>query len=173
MSSGHSGVRGGSGFGAYGYGGFGYGGLGYGGYGYGYGGYGYNTPSYNNYSYSTPYYGGYTYPATPTVVGNPVMQAGGFEVGNSVSQAGGISSSTGTTTPTPALVTIVVPEGAEVWFDGKLDAGNGTSRVFVSPALKPGQSTTLSVKAKWGGSTRELNLPIQAGDKMSVDISKY
>jgi uncharacterized protein (TIGR03000 family) len=93
--------------------------------------------------------------------------------GSGVVQAGALMPATPSTpaAPAPATVTVVVPDGAQVWFDGKEVTATGTSRVFTSPALQPGQSSVLSVKARWGGSTRELQLPIRSGDKMSVDIS--
>jgi len=190
----YGGFRGYRGYG-YGYGGFGYpflgwyglgyGGLGYGGYGYwpGYGGYGSTFPYYSSYSY--PYYSGYSYPSTyyggytspyvfdgysyqavpPTVIGStPVTTAG-------VIQAGGVTGGSVISTPAapaPAEVTVVVPDGAHVWFNGKETTTTGGNRVFTSPTLQPGQEAVLSVKAEWGGITREMQIPIQAGDKKSI-----
>jgi uncharacterized protein (TIGR03000 family) len=139
-------------------GGYGLGyGLGYGGYGYGlgYGGYGYNT--YPSYDYS----GAYAYPATPTVVGGGIVQASG------------LAPSAPAPTPTvagPANVTVVVPDGAQVWFDGKETTSTGGSRVFTSSTLQPDQTAVLSVKARWNGNTYSMQLPIHAGDKFSVDL---
>lgn len=171
----YGGYRGGYGYG--GYGGFGYPflggyglgyGLGYGGLGFGrYGGYGYSSPYYYSRGYSSPYYSsgyyypsyssGYYYPATP-VIDSGVIQTGGYAVPSAPAAAAA------------AQVTVLVPEGAQVWFDGKEAAATGTSRVFTSPVLQPGQSSVLAVKARWDGSNREMQLPIQAGDKMTVDL---
>jgi uncharacterized protein (TIGR03000 family) len=67
----------------------------------------------------------------------------------------------------------MVPANAEVWFDSKEAKANGNSRVFTSPALQPGQSAVLSVKENWEGQTREMQIPIQAGDNMNVDLLHY
>ena len=143
-----------------GYGGLGYGGLGYGGYGSGYGRYG---SSYSSGGYSYPMSGyGYSDYATPTVTGG-VIPTSGTEVYSPSPAA----------VAAPAMVTIVVPEGAQVWCDGKEVSGTGTSRVFNSPVLEPGRSSVLSVKARWDGRDREMRLPIQAGDKMSVDLRSF
>ena len=72
--------------------------------------------------------------------------------------------------PLPATVTVIVPADAQVWFNGQEIKTTGESRVFTSTALSPGQPVQLVVKARWGGNTRELQLPLQAGDKMSVDL---
>jgi uncharacterized protein (TIGR03000 family) len=170
----HGGYRGGYGLGYGGYG-LGYGGygLGYGGYGAGYGNYGYAYPSYGyaspSYGYSYPStYEGY-YPTAPTVVGSSPL------TGTVLPASGSENSFTPSLSATPAVaapatVTVFVPEGAQVWLDGKETTGTGTSRVFTSPKLEPGQSSVLAVKARWGGSTYSAQVPIQAGDKFSVDL---
>jgi uncharacterized protein (TIGR03000 family) len=162
-----------------GYGGLGYGlgygslgyGLGYGGYGLGSGGYGYSYPYSSSY-YSYPDYSGYTYPdyssySYPITTSTPVI--------NSVVPASGVYSSIPSTsapssTPAPATVTVVVPENAQVWFDGKETSETGHDRVFTSATLQPDQSSVLEVKARWDGSTRTMQLPIRAGDKISVEL---
>jgi uncharacterized protein (TIGR03000 family) len=73
-------------------------------------------------------------------------------------------------TPAEATVTLTVPDGAKVWFDGKEMAAPGGVVTFKSPVLQPGANTNLNVKARWNDSTREMNLPITAGDKMNVDL---
>ncbi len=163
------GYAGGYGYGGYGYGGYGYGlgygGYGYGGYGLGNGGYGYGL-GYGGYGSSSPYGGaypstdgGYYYPAAPTTLGGDIVQASGI-----------IPLTSSATVDAPARVTLVVPEGAQVWFDGKETTTTGSTRVFTSPVIEAGKSSVLVVKARWDGSDREMRLPIQAGDKMSVDM---
>jgi len=151
----------------YGYGGYGYG-LGYGNYGYGlgYGNYGYG---YGGYSY--PYYG-YSYPAggyypnnyypLPTTVGGGVVPASGVYPVDPTPAPSAVAA--------PATVTVVVPEGAQVSFDGKDATGTGTERVFTSPAIQPTQPGVLAIKASWGGNTYSMQLSIRAGDKMRVDL---
>ncbi len=143
-----------------GYGGYGYG-LGYSNFGYrlGYGNYGYGNYGYNNYGYGypTPYTNGmYDYP-TPLTNGTGVIQSGGFAPVNPAS---------------PAVVTVIVPLGAQVWFDGVETNNAGMGRSFTSPVLQPGQTSVLSVKILSNGSSREMQLPIRSGDRMSVDLSR-
>ena len=76
----------------------------------------------------------------------------------------------GSSEPAPAIVTITVPAGATLWIDGKETPLKDGNAVFTSPVLKPGAGTALNVKARWNESTREMNLPLKAGDKMTVDL---
>jgi uncharacterized protein (TIGR03000 family) len=175
--AGYGGYRGGyyrgyGGYRGYGYGGYGYGypyygyglgyGLGYGGYGYGlgYGGYGYSYPYSSGYSYPNTYGGTYYPSSTPALTGSGIVQTSGYTPATSVTS----------TEAAPATVTLIVPNDAKVWFNGKEDTTTGTSRVFTSPTLQPGESSVLSVKARWDGNDRTVQLPIQAGDKMRVDL---
>ncbi|MCE9566097.1 MAG: hypothetical protein K8U57_29095 [Planctomycetes bacterium] len=152
----HTGYYGG--YGNIGYGGYGYG-LGYGNYGYGlgYGNSGYNNYGYNN--YSTPYYssGGYYYPSQ--VLGTQVIPAGGFTPASA-------------TVAAPAQLTVVVAAGAQVWFNGQEDTANTPARTFSSAVLQPGQRSTVTVRVMQNGSSQEMTLPIVAGDRMSVDLSR-
>jgi uncharacterized protein (TIGR03000 family) len=93
------------------------------------------------------------------VIGGGIVPAGGYLVDPAPSAVAA-----------PATVTIIVPEGAQVWFDGKDVAGTGTERVFTSPTLQPNQPGVLSVKALWGGKTTSMQLTIRAGDKLRVDL---
>jgi uncharacterized protein (TIGR03000 family) len=179
----HSGYYGGyGGYRGYGYGGYGgYGypllgyGLGYGGYGYpflgfglGYRGLGYG--GYGGYGYSSPYYSGYTYPntsdwyyptATPPVIGG-VVQASATDRDVPVATSA---------TAAPATITAIVPNGAQLWFNGKETAATGTSRVFTSPTLQPDQQpAVLEIKARWDGNMHSMQLPMHAGDKVTVDL---
>ena len=119
---------------------------------YGYGGY-----YYPSYGYSYPSYGYYPngYYTVPTVAGSGIIPANGYYPTPSAVAA-------------PATVTVIVPEGAQLWFDGK-DV-TGTDHVFTSAILQPNQSGVLSVKGSWGGSTYSMQLVIRAGDKLRVDL---
>jgi uncharacterized protein (TIGR03000 family) len=158
----------------YGSGGLGYG-YGLGGYGFGLNapGYGYNVGGYGYIPYrvSAPPYrvgSGYyrTIPAAPAVVGYPAI------VGQNAAPA---SPNLGGTVsvpkePTPATVTVLVPEGAELSFDGKETEKADGSRVYTSPPLEPGKTVNLAIKTRANGSAREMQLPIRAGDKITVDF---
>jgi uncharacterized protein (TIGR03000 family) len=162
---------GGYGYGRYGYGrygfyrpyyglGYGYGGygllglLGYalGGYGYPYGyGYGSYAPYYGGYygydgygSYA-PYYNGngygYDYPDTST------------GVVNNYNYANPALSSTPAQAPVDNAIhlQLMVPENAQVLFNGAPTTQTGTVREFVSPPLTPGQSYTYHVTVRYTG----------------------
>ncbi|MCE9561310.1 MAG: TIGR03000 domain-containing protein [Planctomycetes bacterium] len=164
---------GGYGYGGYGLGGYGLGGYGLGGYGLGYRGYGTGLGS-GGYGYSYPYSSGYSYPYSsgysyPSTLYNPGVVP--LQIGSGVVQASGINSIPSTAaTPAPATVTVMVPDGAQVWFNGNETNTTGSSRVFTSPTIQPGQSTTLSVQARWDGSTRSMQVPMEAGDNMTIDL---
>ncbi len=149
------------GFGGYPYGGYGYGGYGYGGLPLGYGagglGYGYGMGSgySNGYRSSTSGY----YSATPAVLGARPLQP-----------SYPAEPDLGSSEPAPAIVTLNVPVGATIWFDGKETPMIGGGAVFTSPVMKPGSNAVLNVKARWNDSTREMNLPLKPGDKMTVDL---
>jgi uncharacterized protein (TIGR03000 family) len=128
---------------------------------YGYGGYGYGLGyGYGGYSYP---YSGYSYPAGGYYSPNSyyIVPAGDYSVDPMPAPSA---------VAAPATVTVIVPEGAQVWFDGKDAVGTGTERVFTSLALQPNQPSVLSVKASWGGSTYSMQLTIHAGDKRRVDL---
>ena len=83
------------------------------------------------------------------------------------------SLSSGPAVSGPANVTVIVPDGAQVWFDGNLNSQTGPKREFTSAALEPGQSSTLAIKVTPpGGSPQTMQLPIRAGDKTTVDLSR-
>jgi uncharacterized protein (TIGR03000 family) len=121
---------------------------------YGYGGY-----YYPSYSYSYPSHC-YSYPNSYYTLPSGIVPAGGVYLVDPAPSA----------VATPATVTVIVPEGAQVWFDGKDAAGTGTDRVFTSSILQPNQPGVLSVKASWGGNTYSMQLTIRAGDKLRVDL---
>ena len=168
--------------GGLGYGGFGYGlggyGLGYGlGYPYGYGGlggyglgYGYGgNYGYGSYGYGglagmgmgSAYYPGYYssgtgYPAFPT----PTYTTPAYTAPVPAATA----------KPAEAVITLTVPDGAKVWINNKETPAPGGTVVYKSAVLQPGAQSTLNIKARWNDSTREMNLPITAGDKMGIDL---
>jgi uncharacterized protein (TIGR03000 family) len=59
-------------------------------------------------------------------------------------------------TDTSARVTVTVPAGARVWFDGSATTSTGSVREFESPPLKPGKRYTYAIKASWKDNGREV-----------------
>src|SRR5437660_9563291 len=57
----------------------------------------------------------------------------------------------------PVEISVRVPAGAAIRFDGKATAQTGTERLFVSPPLRPGRDYTYDVRLRWqdGGRTVE------------------
>src|SRR5260370_27645314 len=49
----------------------------------------------------------------------------------------------------PALIDVLVPADAEIWFDGAKTVQNGEFRQFVSPPLMPGHDFFYEIKARW------------------------
>jgi uncharacterized protein (TIGR03000 family) len=55
-----------------------------------------------------------------------------------------------------ALITVYVPSGATVWFDGWQASLTGPVRKFQSPALTPGRQYAYTVRARWEEDGREV-----------------
>jgi uncharacterized protein (TIGR03000 family) len=146
--------------------------MGYGGYGLGYGlGYGGYYPS---------YYGGYPYSSY------------GYDTG--VSYIGGSSlyttpGITGYSSAYPPIqqqqvapkddaahLLVMVPEDAELWFNGSTTTQKGTQRVFASPPLTPGKRYTYEIKARWmrdGKPVEEVRtVHVQANGWQQIDLTK-
>jgi uncharacterized protein (TIGR03000 family) len=75
----------------------------------------------------------------------------------------------------PMRITIRVPAGAKVWFDGEPTTRTGTTREFVSPLLEPGRDYHYEVRAQWqdgeGTVERTRRLSFRAGDTIGLDFS--
>jgi hypothetical protein len=169
----------------YGLGGFGYG---LGGFGYGLGGYGY--PYYGGGGYSYPYYdysdgsyyGTYGVPDTTTVL----PYSSGYTPAVSDPHApttietgyGTPISANGTSSPAPATVAVIVPQGGQVWFNDTLSPSKtGSKYVFKSDKLDPGKTHILNIKARWqdaSGQDRSYSIPLrmEAGDNTTMDLTK-
>lgn len=123
--------------------------------------------------------GGYSYPAGPGAF--PLTYGMGRAYGYSTMPSAPLRGVLPSPTPIPAVtsptadpaaavVNLTVPDGAKVWFNDKETDAPGGKVTFTSLVLKPGVGATLNIKARWNDSTREMNLPLRAGDKMSVDL---
>lgn len=169
----HGGYYGGGYRGGIGYGGFGYGlgGFGYGGYGYGLGYPGYGYGGLNSFrAYGVPYSGGPTfYPTTSGYYTQPLIPPA-VDYGTPLVAPSAVAPAAPSNASGPATVTVLVPEGAKVWFDGTEANGAGGNRVFTSNPLQAGQSLLLGIKVDANGTSRTLDLPLRPGDAMTVDL---
>jgi uncharacterized protein (TIGR03000 family) len=171
---------GGSGIGLYGLGlgtglglGYGVGSIGYGlgGYGLGYGGYipsygvytpglGAYTAGYGGYSYATPYAGnGFSGPSVPA--NPPVNPNANYSSPDQPQQAPANDNA--------AHLMVVVPESAELWFNGTRMTLTGTQREFFSPALTPGKDYTYEIRARW----MENGRPVEQNRSVKVQANSY
>ncbi len=77
---------------------------------------------------------------------------------------------------TRAAITVNVPQGASLWFDGTKTQQTGGLRSFVSPPLQAGRNYAYDVRARWSenGKVREETRTVQvhAGDRLQVNLAK-
>jgi uncharacterized protein (TIGR03000 family) len=158
----------------YPYGHYGYGHYGYRHY-YPYYGYGYNSPYWYGYDYGTyPYlsaydsgYAGAYGDVTPTA---PDGFTGGYQYQSFYPPT------TPTVTPpdTRAYVTVHVPAGARVWFEGAPTTSTGPVRQFYSPPLASGSQYTYDIKATWTENGHEVTqtkkVAVTPGAHVNVDF---
>jgi uncharacterized protein (TIGR03000 family) len=73
-------------------------------------------------------------------------------------------------------VTVRVPAGAEVWFDGTKTRQTGALREFESPELMRGREYTYEVRARWTQDGKEVSrtrsIEVAAGARKTVDFTK-
>jgi uncharacterized protein (TIGR03000 family) len=73
-----------------------------------------------------------------------------------------------------ALIDMLVPEKAEVWFDGTKTTQTGVARQFYTPALSPGQDYHYEIRAKWMENGKEVvrtrKILVRAGDHLGVNF---
>ena len=74
----------------------------------------------------------------------------------------------------PVTITVSVPAGATIAFDGTPTAQSGIRRAFVSPPLAPGQDYIYEVTAKWqdGGQqvSRTRHITVHSGDVINLQF---
>jgi uncharacterized protein (TIGR03000 family) len=72
-------------------------------------------------------------------------------------------------------ITMHVPAGARIWFDGEATVQTGATRMFVSPPLDPERQYAYQIRVRWneGGDVveRTRRLTVQAGDEIGLDFS--
>jgi uncharacterized protein (TIGR03000 family) len=75
----------------------------------------------------------------------------------------------------PAQITVRVPEGAEVWFEGRKTAQEGTTRKFLTPSLAPDRWYTYHLEVHCPGAAgtavRSQTLTVRAGTWLNLDYS--
>jgi uncharacterized protein (TIGR03000 family) len=143
-------------------------------------GYGYYPYLYGYYPYDygySPYSSSYSddgswYPGSGNAY-SPGITAAGF---TSVSP---LSGGAGEPAPsrqadTAAHVTVTVPPGADVWFDGSNTYSAGPVREFQSPPLTPGADYSYQIRARWKDDGREVTqtqqVSIAAGAHVRVQF---
>jgi uncharacterized protein (TIGR03000 family) len=183
----------GRGFGL-GYGGFGYGGLGYGGLaslyagayglGYGLGDGGYlpwyyalaNSPGFDGYTSAYYPYDLYDYgvddlDTTPALTGSAY-----YAPEEDLTPATPPPVPAQAATDDRAHLTVIVPPGARLWFNGTAVAGAGPRREFYSPPLTPGQDYLYQVRARWVEEGHPLDrvrtVHVQANSWNEVDMTR-
>lgn len=147
----------------YGFGGFGWGGYGLGGYGwggYGLGGYG---------------WGGYQ-PYGTTIV-NPTTVVVAPPAGGQAPTGDGAPAQTPPPPDNSAHLQLIVPENAEVLFDGGRTTQTGTNREFVSPQLPAGKLfdytiTVRSTDAEGNVKTDKRVIHVRANDWYRIDFTR-
>jgi uncharacterized protein (TIGR03000 family) len=86
-----------------------------------------------------------------------------------LAQSGGQPAQQGT-----AEITIIVPAGAEIFFDGKPTLQKGTQRVYRSPPLPPGYTYYYTVVARWQDGAKvveqERKVELTSNSRVRVDF---
>jgi uncharacterized protein (TIGR03000 family) len=75
-----------------------------------------------------------------------------------------------------AHITLQVPAGAEVWFDGKPTRQTGATRHFYSPPLQPGKDYFYALRVRWeqdGKSVEETRrINVRANERVSLEPTR-
>jgi uncharacterized protein (TIGR03000 family) len=174
FAGGHIGGFGGGHIGGNHFGGY-HGGLYRGGYGYGY---------HNHYGlYGTYPYFGYSSYDYPYGLSGPAYGSGyddfyGEEPPSNLYGSTSVTPSAGSdpffTPPadTIAHLTVSVPAGAQLWFEGVPTSRTGPVRQFDSPPLRPGGRYSYQVRASWGENGHEVTqtqqVDVTAGAHLTV-----
>jgi uncharacterized protein (TIGR03000 family) len=132
-----------------------------------YAAYGYNPYPYNAYSYA---YSGSAY---------DLGDAGSYGDVASTAPPESYSSSyppstTSAESDGKARVSVTVPAGARLWFEGMPTTSTGTVREFNSPPLTPGERYTYDAEARWDDNghevTQKQQVKVTAGAHVNVEF---
>jgi uncharacterized protein (TIGR03000 family) len=141
-------------------------------YGY-YGGWPYYSYGYNPWTGSLNSYYGTTYAPQyeSGVIGSTRTYGYARETANE-------SGNYGTTTSFPstaALISVIVPPEAEIWFDNYKTKQTGTERRFLTPSLDPNRNFFYEVHARWMENNRPVEktevVRFHAGEQPTVDFT--
>jgi uncharacterized protein (TIGR03000 family) len=73
---------------------------------------------------------------------------------------------------TAALINVVLPASADLWFEGMQIPGSGNLRKFTSPQLNPLNAYTYDVRASWYDNgkmvTQSQRLLVRSGDRLTL-----
>jgi len=73
-----------------------------------------------------------------------------------------------------ARVSVTLPAGAELWFDGSKTSSTGTTREFESPPLKAGRQYKYEIRARWddrgNAVTQTQEVTVTAGARVRLDF---
>ena len=102
----------------------------------------------------------------------------GLAPGQAPGQLGSSNGSYQTSDPArddaPAFITVRVPPGAELWFNGLNMARTGHVREFHSPPLTPGVRYVYEIRARWLENGRPVTqtqtVAVYAGEPVDVDF---
>jgi uncharacterized protein (TIGR03000 family) len=76
--------------------------------------------------------------------------------------------------PAAAVVTMRVPDGADIWVLGVKTKQQGELRTFITPALEAGRIFTYDIQVRWKDAgqdvTRSREVNVRCGDRLTVDF---
>jgi uncharacterized protein (TIGR03000 family) len=137
-------------------------------------------PRYGEYRNGYPYYSfnagypassTYGYSGSDALIRTPEEEAAG-NTRSYYPPAGARSSRAPRPPDSTAMLTLRVPENAEVWFDETKTTSTGAVREYQTPALQPGHHYAYDVRARWLENGREVKqtqkVSVAAGDRRTV-----
>jgi uncharacterized protein (TIGR03000 family) len=136
--------------------------------------YGYYYPSYGTYPYvwSSPAYGSGSYGSYADVT--PSYPDGYTSVTPPAASYQSFYPPATDQPDTSAHISVNVPAGARLWFDGTATTATGPVRAFSSPPLTPGHWYTYEVRARWDEDGHEVTqtqqVELTAGAHVNVNF---
>jgi uncharacterized protein (TIGR03000 family) len=70
----------------------------------------------------------------------------------------------------PVMLSVNVPEAAEIWIDGYRTSHRGAFRQFISPPIQSGREFTYTMRVKSQGKEQTQTLKVHAGDLVRLDF---
>lgn len=72
--------------------------------------------------------------------------------------------------PAAALLRVLVPADADLWFDGRPSTRTGAERLFVTPPLESGHGYVYEIRARWPGANNTRAVHVRPGDRVTIDF---